>query len=137
MTRSREAGFSLIEVLVAFAIASIALTALVQVYSTSAGSARRTADMLGALEVAENRLTELSAVPLAAGQYGPEQEGGFVWQVDIVPEEAARADGDELLPDPLLRLLLVTVTVGREGATAPLVTLATARHASAADIEAR
>lgn len=137
MTRSREAGFSLIEVLVAFAIASIALTALVQVYSTSAGSARRTADMLGALEVAENRLAELSAVPLAPGQYGPEQEGGFVWQVDIAPEETARADGDELLPDPLLRLLLVTVTVSREGATAPLVTLATARHAAAADLEAR
>lgn len=137
MARSREAGFSLIEVLVAFAIASMALTVLVQVYTTSAGAARRSADMLGALEIAENRLAELTVTMLAPGVYGPEREGGFVWQVDISPQEVPRVDGDEPQPDPLLRLLLVTVAVSKEDATAPLITLTTARHAVATDLEVR
>jgi len=132
MTRSREAGFSLLEVLVAFAIASLALTALVQVYSGSASAARRSAEVLGALEVAENRLSELVAVTLAPGVLGPAEEAGFLWQVDVAaaPEEPGEAaDQQPGLP----QLLLVTVTVRTANGSAPLVTLATARRGLPAD----
>jgi general secretion pathway protein I len=127
MMRSREAGFSLLEVLVAFAIASLALTTLVQVYSGSANAARRGAEMLGALEVAENRLSELAAVTLAPGVLGPAEESGFLWQVDVVaaPEEKGEAEDR---PPGMPQLLLVTVTVRPADGSAPLVTLATARH---------
>jgi general secretion pathway protein I len=130
MTRNREAGFSLLEVLVAFAIASLALSALVQVYAGSAAATRRSGDILAALEVAENRIAELAVLDLAPGTLGPSEEGAFVWQVDIAPEErpAAGAPEEDAEPPPL-RLLLVTVTVRGAGDEAPLVTLATARHA--------
>jgi len=128
MKRSREAGFSLLEVLVAFAIASLALTTLVQVYSSSASAARRGAEMLGALEVAENRLSELATVTLAPGVLGPAEEAGFFWHVDVAPAAEEPVGAKDRQPG-LPRLLLVTVTVRAANGSAPVVTLETARHA--------
>lgn len=124
MRQSSDAGFSLLEVLVAFAVASLALTALVQVYASSAAGARRGADMLAALEIAENRLAEMDALgTIAPGTVGPVAERGFLWQVDVAAE--AEQPGHEAP----LRLLLVTVTVRAQDDARPVVTLATAKHA--------
>ncbi len=92
LTRA-EKGFTLIEVLVAFTIAALALAALFQAFSTGMRSIEAAAARGALLAEAENRLAEVGAtIPLAPGLYQG-QAGGRVWAVEISPHVSATDDG--------------------------------------------
>lgn len=89
LRHAKDRGFTLIEVLVALAIISIALLASLRVAGGSTNSARELRVRVLAGWVAENVLAEQRArgVWLAPGQQrGTERQGGidFAWRQDII-----------------------------------------------------
>jgi general secretion pathway protein I len=118
----RERGFTLLEVLVAFAIAALALIAL---YSAVLDGLRNTfvaGHMEQAIALARSRLAAVgSALPLTAGDRGGDDGRGFHWQVRIRNAgmaPAGRTDAGQMSRVPQVTLYAVSVIVSwtREGA---------------------
>lgn len=87
-------GFSLLEMLVAIAILSIAVIPMLATQSTAMRSTTELNEKLLARMVAENAMTELrlSEIPPAPGiLYGDETQAGldFTWQADVrnIPQQ--------------------------------------------------
>jgi general secretion pathway protein I len=118
MRTERQAGFTLLEALIAFIILALALAGLLQ--GTLAGlratqAAGRTEE---ALARARSRLAALEAMPILPGDQRGEDGGGFAWRMRIVPEASSGG----------LTLYAVTVAIGwRDGATPREVRLETQR----------
>ena len=118
MDRTRQQGFTLIEVVVAFAIFALAMGAL---YESFGGAVRRNSqahEREQALLVAQSVLTR---VRVATPPWKPEEtgslEGGWLWRVEVVPFDAA---ANERSP---WRTFAVTVHLAREGSDAKEVVL--------------
>ena len=85
MRRRRQQGFSLLEVLVAFAVLSISLGILYQSFGGSLRNLGASGNYSRAMIVAESKLAQVAAeTPLEAGSRKGE-EGGFQWRVEVVP----------------------------------------------------
>ena len=114
-----QAGFSLLEILVAFAIMATVVTVLLQVFAGGLRNLRVGEDYAVAATLAESRLAELGrSVPVVEG----EEEGAwdrYGWQVRIAPW-----DGLDLPDTSDLVLYEVAVTVHwRVGTRARSLTL--------------
>jgi general secretion pathway protein I len=82
--RNRRGGFTLIEVLVAFTILAVALTALFQVFSSGLGAIGTAERHSMATMLARSILDDVGAeIPLAIGEQGGELDDGFSWLVRI------------------------------------------------------
>lgn len=80
----RQAGFSLLEILVAFAILALSLGVLMQIFSHAMTATVLSGDYSRAVAVAEARLQAVGAdLPLAEGAYSGEPEQGIDWVVNI------------------------------------------------------
>lgn len=93
----REAGFTLIEALVALAVLGVVLAAVLRAYGAGFRSAEQAEDRTRALLIAESRLAEALATTIAPGEWSGAQ-GPYGWRVVAAPyplEGAAK---------PLLRL---------------------------------
>jgi general secretion pathway protein I len=112
-----EAGFLLLEVLLAFLIAALALAVLVRGAAESSRAVRVALDAEEAVVRARSRLAALDRGGLAPGQRDGDDGGGFTWHTRIVPLATA-ADARSLavlLPDaPMPRQTLYAVTVAIE-----------------------
>ncbi len=118
-----EAGFTLLEALIAFAIAALALAALLQGALTGLRAAQAATRTEEALARARSRLAALEATPIAPADRSGDDGGGFAWRLRVVP--AATSGG--------LTLYNVTVAVGwRDGGTPREVRLETQRLGPAA-----
>lgn len=113
-----QGGFSLIEALVAMAIAAIALASL---YRSVAQGSKNVVDVQARVEAT---LVAKSAV--AAGMYAEDlmrlssgEAGEWRWRIEVVPEQIPVLQGD-LQPRPMapIRAARVTVEVSKEGAPA-------------------
>lgn len=82
---SGEAGFTLLEVLVALAIAIPALVLLYRQGAVALGITRTAATYQEAISRAQSRLDALTGVGLIAGEQGADDGGGFRWRTRIVP----------------------------------------------------
>jgi general secretion pathway protein I len=102
MRAEREAGLTLIEALVAFAIAAAALAALVQGVLTGLRTTQAATRSEAALAHAQSRLAALDGAPLTARDQGGEDGNGFTWHMRVAP--AAAGEG--------ITLYAVTVSVG-------------------------
>jgi type II secretory pathway component PulJ len=123
MPRNDEAGFSLLETIIAFAIAAAALAALVEIYTSSGSATRKSLEMLKAVEIADREIAALAdPVLLAPGLRGPVAEDGLVWQVEILPEPE-----EENAESPLV-LLHVAFAARRSGTDEPVLQVETARY---------
>ena len=121
-----SAGFTLLEVLVAFAVLSIALAVLLQVFAQGFGGAERAQGVTGALLRAESRLAEIGRTrPLEAGEESGDFGDGYRWNTLI------RAHGEGAAPAnaPLVRAFEVVVRIDWRGARGQAVELRTLRLA--------
>lgn len=108
-----QSGFSLLEVLVAFAILAISLGVLLQIFSRASVSTAASAQYSRAASLVEARLDAVgSAIPLEPGSVSGEPEDGIAWQLTIMPAELGlESEGAGFLgADPAVTPYRVTVT---------------------------
>ena len=128
LRRARStAGFTLIEVLVALAIAALGLSALMAAGGQGMRNVSLANAYLEATRRAQTRLDILGVTtPPVAGEHFGDDGGGFTWRVRLTPlgERAPPPGSDK---DPLT-LYDVTVTIGwKSGADSKSVTLQSQR----------
>jgi general secretion pathway protein I len=134
-----EAGFSLLEVLVAFAILSVSLGVLMQIFSQASRSTIVAADYSRAIAFAESRLQTVGVlIPLEEGVVPGDPDAGLVWEVSIreieLGNEFASAQGlagdgeaeSDMLPSAVPFRVDVTV-LWNEGPRARRLTLSSLR----------
>ena len=113
--RRSSAGFSLLEVLVAFVILALVGAALFRLFSSALGNASAADDMSRAVLVAESVLAETAAVqPLReTTQRGTADDGRIEWTTTVAPYQAPDVNPDtERISDSMpLRLFRVSVEV--------------------------
>lgn len=134
---AEAAGFTLLEVLVAFAIAGLGLAALLQGGTAALGNASIAAASIEATRRAQSRLAMVGAVsPLLPGETAGDDGDGFRWRVLVAPilvRAAAPGDQPQAATQPARRppaAFLVEATVGwRSGRQTRDVTLTTLRLA--------
>ncbi|MGF1631831.1 MAG: prepilin-type N-terminal cleavage/methylation domain-containing protein [Kiloniellaceae bacterium] len=129
-SRKREAGFTLLEVLVAFAIFALSFAALLQIFSGGLSNAAVADRALIALGHAESLLVRAGVEqPLAEGTRSGTLPDGMSWQ-----ESTARYSDTQTLASPPpsgMQPYSVTVTVTwRDGRRTRDVTLTTLRLGS-------
>lgn len=127
---TRERGFTLIEVLIALAIAGLGLAALMAAASTGLGNAKRAGQYIEATRRAQSHLALIGATtPLQPGDWSGDDGAGFSWRVRIAPPAVhAAAPGGEAASS----IYTLEVTIGwQSGGTANSVTLQSQRLASA------
>jgi len=84
MHTPRQSGFSLLEVLVAFAILSMSLGVLYQAFSNSLRNVGTSGDYTRAMIIAEARLAEVMAeVPLNVGSDQGEVDNRYQWKTMV------------------------------------------------------
>ncbi len=83
--RPGEAGFTLLEVLVALAIAIPALVLLYRQGAAAMGVTRTAAAYQEAISRAQSRLDALTGTGLAAGEQAGDDGGGFRWRTRVAP----------------------------------------------------
>jgi general secretion pathway protein I len=136
LPRAAVAGFSLLEVLVAFVIVALVATALFQLFGGALNNASAADDYSRAALVAESRLTAATAeAPLReGGDQGVSEDGKYVWASHIEPYVApgTTPDEDRLAQTAAVRLWRITVTVSWPGTLGNQrsVSLATVRVAN-------
>ena len=108
-------GFSLLEVLVAFIIVALVVTALFRLFGGALGNASAADDWTRALLVAQSRLAlAASTEPLReANDAGTESDGRISWRTSVAPYVPVDANPDlERLSETMpTRLYRVTVDV--------------------------
>lgn len=132
-TARRQRGFSLIEVLVAFAILAVSLGVLMQIFSRASFATVTAAQYSRAASLAESRLEAVgSAIPLEEGTVSGEPENGYAWELTITALDPAEltggAPGGGLDFGSPIQPFRVTVTVlWRDGSRARRLAIATLR----------
>ncbi|HEX9461091.1 MAG TPA: prepilin-type N-terminal cleavage/methylation domain-containing protein [Alphaproteobacteria bacterium] len=90
-----DRGFTLIEVLVALAIAALGLIAIFEGASAGMRSVDLAQRYVAATRFAQAHLAEVgAAIPLVDGDIGGADAGGYRWRVRIKPARARAAAGD-------------------------------------------
>jgi general secretion pathway protein I len=119
--RRLQRGFSLLEVLVAFVIVAVVVTALYQLFGGALGNAAAASDWTRALLVAQSHLDLAAAAePLReTSDTGTETDGRIAWRTTVTPYVPPDPNPDlerasEMMPTRLYR---VTVDVRFPGAT--------------------
>ncbi len=108
---TRENGFSLLEVLVAFVILSLVATALFRLFGGALGNAAAASDWSRALLVAQTRLAvAANTLPLRErADQGTEIDGRIRWETKVAPYTPPNTTDDlerasEALPTRLFRV---------------------------------
>lgn len=88
MNATRQRGFSLLEVLVAFALLAISLGVLMNIFARATQSTIISAQYSQAASLIESKLALVGGVvPLEDGALSGEPENGFAWELSMVPLE--------------------------------------------------
>jgi len=102
-------GFSLIEVLVAFAILTLALGVLLPLFSNGLRSLSISEQYTRAALLADSRLAAIGReTPLQEGEEDGEFDQGFQWRTTVTPYELV---GDSEDTSPLVQAFMATVEV--------------------------
>ena len=93
--RQSQRGFTLIEVLIAFAIAAMALGLLFQSASSSGGAAHLAGNYEEAVSRAKSHMASLGRESeIIPGEQSGDDGGGFRWRVKITPSAVAQPPQD-------------------------------------------
>ncbi|MBP0494950.1 type IV pilus modification PilV family protein [Pararoseomonas indoligenes] len=125
MRPDRDGGFTLLEVLIAFLIAAMALAVLFRTAVEGQAAATTAARYQEALSRARSRLAAVDSIPLQAGDQSGDDGGGYRWRTRVasVAEGAPVREGP---PSPALYAVAVAIAWG-EGSGARSVQLETRR----------
>lgn len=117
MTR-RHKGFSLLEILVAFAIMAVALTIVLRIFGSGVNSAVISEEYNLAVQIAESLMARTGVeAPLQVGEIAGSEADKYDWRVGVTPvaEPAARGrrfhSQQDQASQPAQKLMKVTVTV--------------------------
>ena len=101
-TRRRDAGFTLIEVVVAFVLLSVVLATGLELFTTGMRRAIDLEERSQALAIAQARLASAGAeIPLKEGAAaGQTDDGKYRWTLTITRSEEARPDAAQPLATP-------------------------------------
>lgn len=127
----RQAGFSLLEVVVAFAILALSLGLLIQIFTRAMNTTVLSGAYSRAATLAEARLNAVGVdIPLELGSYNGDTELGLNWRVVIEPFEPTDLPGE-----PIVDAFFVTSVVSWGDGTARnrQVSLSTLRLAATSD----
>lgn len=91
---SCEAGFTLIEVIVAFTIMSVILVIVLQLFSAGQIASRASCDYTRAVIYAKDIMEEISGSP---EQGSGEFDDGFFWETEVTPYEDSEGIVENLL----------------------------------------
>jgi general secretion pathway protein I len=92
--KCQNAGFTLIEVIVAFTILSVSLVMVMQLFSAGLKASRATCNYTRAVIYAKDIMEEISGSP---EQESGEFEDGFFWETEVMPYEDPEGMVDNLL----------------------------------------
>jgi general secretion pathway protein I len=102
----RQAGFSLLEVLVAFAILALSLGVLLQIFSRAMSTTAVSGSYSRAAAMAEARLAEVGVTtPLEEGDFTGDPDDGMTWSLRV-----QQLDVSELFPDQTAPVIPYRVT---------------------------
>lgn len=120
-----ERGFTLIETLVAFSVAALALTAILRIYGNASTAANTAAIRLAAVELADEQIERLLSLPAGTGTLsGTTEDHLLVWEAQVRPAKVPEALLDA---GPSAALLQISVAVTRTGERVPLIEATTLR----------
>jgi general secretion pathway protein I len=124
---SDQAGFTLLELLVAFAILAVAMAATLQAFGSGLDAARRTDGASEALAAARSQLDRVGTeLPIEPGRYSGGEERGTRWSILI---ERRKSPLDHLAEAERLYALFDVVVTAAVPGSEP-VSLATVRVAN-------
>lgn len=125
--RRSRGGFTLLEVLIAFAILAFAMTALMQAFSQGLRGQVAAEDYAAGIMLARSKMAEVGPIiPIAEGERTGELTNGWQWRVVVLPyggEDDASVESDALH--------LYEVQVAIERNKAPLADLRSLRVGAA------
>jgi general secretion pathway protein I len=105
---AEQNGFSLLEVLVAFAVMALSLGLFIHIFTRAGHTTELSASYSRAVALAEARLNAVGIdIPLEIGTYSGEPQSGLSWQILIESYEP----NDEIAQEFPLDLLLITSVV--------------------------
>ncbi len=111
-TSSRRGGFTLLEVLVAFAVLAVALGVAFEIFATGLRGARSADALTRAVLAAESRLAGVGIeTELTPGETEGEADNGMLWRIDIREQQPEEGEEDQLETPSAAVLLDITVTV--------------------------
>ncbi|WP_296897797.1 prepilin-type N-terminal cleavage/methylation domain-containing protein [Thiohalocapsa sp.] len=124
---AHASGFSLLEVLVAFAILALTLGVLLQIFQRAMTTTATSAEYSRIVALAESKLAAVGGdIPLEEGVHTGEPEQGMDWIVSIQPFQPEGWLGED--PAPTLQPFLVT-------AVASLPTISGARQVTLRSVQ--
>jgi general secretion pathway protein I len=107
-------GFSLLEILVAFAIMAVALTIVLRIFGTGVNIAVTSEDYTLAVQIAESLMARTGVeTPLQAGEWSGREADKYDWHVNVEPlvlpatkprPRFERNNDDEAPPMQLMRV---------------------------------
>jgi len=114
--RHAQAGFSLLEILVAFSILALSLGVLLEIFSTALRGVALSEHYTQAALLAESRLADLGAdIALESGSFSSGEEEGYRWEVSVSPYAGGDLEAGPGYLEPLVVKVLVSWgELGRE-----------------------
>ena len=110
--RRNRGGFTLLEVMIAFAILAVTLAALMQAFSQGLRSLDVAEDYATATMLARSKMAEIGPIiPIEEGEHTGDYENGWQWRVILFPYAGEDGSTGELED---LRLYDVQIAVERD-----------------------